>query len=173
MNPLPEFERERMNQRRTLERVPEEKFVYKPHEKCGALGWMAGHIADIPGWGAVTLTSDGMEFDGVQPPPPPRTTAELLEKFDRNIQEFRAALEKADEAELAKTWTGTVKGKPVMSAPKGAMLRGMIMNHLIHHRAQLTMYLRLLDVPVPGLYGPSADEPFVAPAEQDASAATS
>jgi uncharacterized damage-inducible protein DinB len=172
MNPIPEFDMEAANTRKTLERVPEDKLDYKPHEKCGTLGWMAGHIADIPGWGAVTLTTDGMEFDGMQPPASPKTTAELLERFDRNVQECRAALEKADEATLSQTWTGTMKGKPVMSARKGEMMRGMIMNHIIHHRAQLTMYLRMLDVPVPALYGPSADEPFVPPADQEKIAAT-
>ncbi|HYO84240.1 MAG TPA: DinB family protein [Bryobacteraceae bacterium] len=158
MNPLSDLQMELSNTRKALERVPDDKLDFKPHPKSGTLIWLASHVADIPGWGSYTLNSDGMEFDGMQPPPLPGSREELLAKFDRNAAELTAAMAGADDAKLAAIWTGTMKGKPVLAGPKGDMLRGMIMNHMIHHRAQLTVYLRLLDIPVPALYGPSADE---------------
>ena len=158
MNPLSDVQTELANTRKTLERIPEDKFDYKPHPKSFSLVQLANHVAEIPGWGPFTINQDGMEFDGMQPPPRPQSVQEILEKFDKCAADFTAALQSANEAKLQEKWTATMKGQPVISAPKGELLRGMIMNHMIHHRAQLTVYLRLLDVPVPALYGPSADE---------------
>ena len=158
MNPLSDLATELANTRTTLERVPEDKFDYKPHPKSFSLVELANHVAEIPGWGPFTINQDGMEFDGMQPPPRPRSVQDILDKFDKSAADLTAAVQGADEATLQGTWTATMKGQPVISATKAELLRGMIINHMIHHRAQLTVYLRMLDVPVPALYGPSADE---------------
>jgi uncharacterized damage-inducible protein DinB len=159
---LPEFDQEMANTRKTLERVPDSKFSWKPHEKSGAMGWLAGHVASIPGWLAFTIKQDSLDLapGGVQmqPPPPPRNNQELLAEFDKNVKEGRAVLAAASDAELMKPWSLLNNGKVTMTLPKVAVVRGFVMNHLIHHRAQLGVYLRLNNIPVPAIYGPSADE---------------
>lgn len=159
---LPEFDQEMASTRRTLERVPDSKFSWKPHEKSGAMGWLAGHVASIPGWLAFTIKQDSLDLapGGVQmqPPPPPRNNKELLAEFDKNVKEGRAVLAAASDAELMKPWSLLNNGKVSMTLPKVAVVRGFVMNHLIHHRAQLGVYLRLNNIPVPAIYGPSADE---------------
>ena len=159
---LPEFDQEMANTRKTLERVPDSKFSWKPHEKSGAMGWLAGHVASIPGWLAFTIKQDSLDLapGGVQmqPPPPPRNNKELLAEFDKNVKEGRAVLAAASDAELMKPWSLLNNGKMTMTLPKHAVVRGFVMNHLIHHRAQLGVYLRLNNIPVPAIYGPSADE---------------
>jgi len=159
---LPEFDQEMANTRKTLERVPDSKFSWKPHEKSGAMGWLAGHVASIPGWLAFTIKQDSLDLapGGVQmqPPPPPRNNKELLAEFDKNVKEGRAVLAAASDAELMKPWSLLNNGKVTMTLPKVAVVRGFVMNHLIHHRAQLGVYLRLNNIPVPAIYGPSADE---------------
>jgi uncharacterized damage-inducible protein DinB len=159
---LPEFDMEMDSTRRTLERVPDDRFGWKPHEKCGTLGWMAGHIATLPQWVKMTMERDSLDLapaDGSSfTPPKPANRKELLEIFDKSRAEARAALAAGDDATYAQPWALLMGGKQLFSEPRSAVLRRMVFNHLIHHRGQLTMYLRLLDVPVPGLYGPSADE---------------
>jgi uncharacterized damage-inducible protein DinB len=159
---LPEFDQEMANTRKTLERVPDSKFSWKPHEKSGAMGWLAGHVASIPGWLAFTIKQDSLDLapGGVQmqPPPPPRNNKEMLAEFDKNVKEGRAVLAAASDAELMKPWSLLNNGKVTMTLPKVAVVRGFVMNHLIHHRAQLGVYLRLNNIPVPAIYGPSADE---------------
>lgn len=155
---LSEFDHEMESTRKTLERVPEDKFGWKPHEKSGTMIWLAGHLANIPAWPKFTLEMDVLNVDGFQPPPTPKTTQELLAFFDQNVASGRAALAAANEAQMFQTWTLKAGDKVMFSMPKIAVLRSMVMNHLIHHRAQLTVYLRLNDIPVPALYGPSADE---------------
>jgi uncharacterized damage-inducible protein DinB len=159
---LPEFDQENANTRKTLERVPDDKWDWKPHEKSGTLGWMAGHVATINDWTTQTLKTDQLDFAPVGAPPyqPPNTRnrKELLEVFDKATSEARAALASASDDAFQKAWTLLMGGKELFTMPKYAVLRGLCFNHLIHHRAQLTMYLRELNVPVPGLYGPSADE---------------
>lgn len=159
---LPEFDQEMASTRRTLERVPDSKFSWKPHEKSGAMGWLAGHVASIPGWLAFTIKQDSLDLapGGVQmqPPPPPRNNKELLAEFDKNVKEGRAVLAAASDAELMKPWSLLNNGKVSMTLPKVAVVRGFVMNHLIHHRAQLGVYLRLNNIAVPAIYGPSADE---------------
>ncbi len=124
--------------------------------------WLAGHVAQLPSWMTMTIDQESLDLapGGVRPtpPPPPRTTQELLELFDKNIAAARAALAKAGDEHLAKTWTLLSNGVTILKMPRSAVLRTVVMNHIIHHRAQLTVYLRMNDVPVPGLYGPSADE---------------
>lgn len=159
---LPEFDQEMASTRKTLERVPENKFGWKPHEKSGAMGWLAAHIANLPGWLVMTMKQDSLDLAPggvqVQPPPPPKDSKEMLATFDKNVKEARAALAAASDAELMKPWSLLKNGTVMMTLPKAAVVRSFIMNHLIHHRAQLGVYLRLNNIAVPAIYGPSADE---------------
>ena len=159
---LPEFDQEMANTRKSLERVPDGKFTWKPHDKSMTMGRLASHCAEIPGWLVPTIGQD--ELDLAPPGAPPfkpsiaNTTAEVLAIFDKNVADGRAALAGASDEHLMKTWSLLMTGRTVLSMPRVAVVRGMVMNHLIHHRAQLGVYLRLNDLPVPALYGPSADE---------------
>ena len=157
-----EFDQEMAGTRKTLERVPEDKFGWKPHEKSGTMGWLAGHLANLAGWAGVTIGESSLDLapGGVpmQPPPVPKTKKELLELFDKNVAASRKAIAGASDAELLKPWSLLQNGKTLMTMPRIACLRGFVMNHTIHHRAQLGVYLRLNNVAVPALYGPSADE---------------
>ncbi|MGH9773929.1 MAG: DinB family protein [Candidatus Acidiferrales bacterium] len=159
---LPEFDHEIANTRKTLERVPENKFTWKPHPKSGSMIWLAGHIANLAGWAKETINLDSLDIAPPgQPPvtqPEPKTRKELLELFERNAAAGRAAIAGVSDERLMKPWSLLAGGKNILTLPRVAVLRGFVMNHLIHHRAQLCVYLRLNDVPVPALYGPSADE---------------
>jgi uncharacterized damage-inducible protein DinB len=159
---LAEFDMEMDATRRTLDRVPDDKFDWKPHDKSGTLAWMAGHIAQIPQWGAMVMKQDSLDLapQGAPPrvPSKPANRKEVLESFDKNRAEARAALAAGDDPTYAKPWALLMGGRQLFSEPRSAVLRRMVLNHIIHHRGQLTMYLRLLNVPVPALYGPSADE---------------
>jgi uncharacterized damage-inducible protein DinB len=159
---LGEFDHEMANARKSIERVPEEKFDWKPHQKSSSMGHLAGHIAMIPTWARMTLETK--EFD-VNPPdgqrqqmPQLKTKAEILAAFDQGVPSARAAIAAASDEALMQPWSLLNGGKTVFSLPRVAVLRAMVMNHMIHHRAQLGVYLRLNDVPVPAIYGPSADE---------------
>jgi uncharacterized damage-inducible protein DinB len=159
---LPEFDMEMDNTRRTLERVPDEKFDWKPHDKSGTLGWMASHVATLPNWATITMQQDSLDIAPADGSgfvlPKPANRKELLETFDKNRAEARAALAAGNDDAYAQPWALLMGGRQLFSEPRSAVLRRMVFNHIIHHRGQLTMYLRLLNVPVPGLYGPSADE---------------
>jgi uncharacterized damage-inducible protein DinB len=159
---LPEFDMEMDSTRRTLDRVPDEHFSWKPHEKSGTLGWMASHVATLPQWAKMTMEQDSLDLAPSSGPsyvaPKPANRKELLEVFDKSRAEARAALAAADDTAYAKPWALLMGGTELFKEPRAAVLRRMVFNHLIHHRGQLTMYLRLLNVPVPALYGPSADE---------------
>ena len=159
---LPEFDREMANTRKVLERVPEDKFGWKPHPKSGAMGWLASHLAHIPSYAVHALTASELDLcpGGVPVPPPPQcqNRAELLARFDRHVAEARAAIAAASDECLMGTWTLLQNGQKVFAMPRAAMIRAWVFNHSIHHRAQLGVYLRLNEVPVPALYGPSADE---------------
>jgi uncharacterized damage-inducible protein DinB len=159
---LPEFDQEMQNTRKVLERVPDEKWSWKPHEKSGTVGWLAGHIATLPGWATMTVQTEELDYAPVGGPAyqPPKldNRKELLAEFDKSVKEARAALEGASDQDLMKGWTLLAGGQKIFTLPRIACIRGFVMNHLIHHRAQLTVYYRLIGVPVPGLYGPSADE---------------
>jgi uncharacterized damage-inducible protein DinB len=162
---LPEFDNEMANTRRALERIPDEKFDFRPHPKSNTMRWLASHIANIPTWAKMTMESDS--FD-VQPPagaatgqtPQASSREELLAVFDKNVAASRAALAASSDQAMFSPWSLLKGGQTIFTMPRVAVLRGMIMNHLIHHRGQLTVYLRLNDIPVPALYGPSADEGF-------------
>ena len=155
---LPEFDQEMANTRKMLERVPDGKFEYKPHEKSMTLGRLAAHVAEVPSYATGTLRVERMDFTGEEKPFAPVTRQELLDAFDKYVAEARGMLAAASDEELAKIWTLTFKGQQIFSMPRAAVLRTMVMSHLIHHRAQLGVYLRLCNVEIPGMYGPSADE---------------
>ena len=157
-----ELDREASSTRKLLERVPEGRNEWKPHPKSMTLGKLSTHVATLPSW-SHSLKDDGFDVgvDSVGVPPPPGTTAGLLALFDKTIAEAKAELNALDDARAMGLWTLSMKGKPVFSMPRLAVVRTMILNHSVHHRGQLSVYLRLLDVPIPGMYGPSADEnPF-------------
>jgi uncharacterized damage-inducible protein DinB len=155
---LPEFDQEMANTRKLLERVPEDKMAWRPHEKSMALGRLASHVAELPGWATTTIKQDSLNLTPDMKGFQAASRKELLETFDKNAAEARQAIAGASDAHLQKPWTLAVSGKTFFSMPRTAVLRGFVMNHLIHHRAQLGVYCRLNDVPIPGMYGPSADD---------------
>jgi len=170
---LPEFDQEMQNTRKTLERVPEDKWGWKPHEKSGTVGWLASHISTLPGWTTMTIKSEQLDYAPVGGPayqsPKIECCKDLLAVFDKESAEARSALAAVSDQDMMKGWTLLAGGKTIFTMPRVACIRGFVMNHLIHHRAQLGVYFRLLGVPVPGLYGPSADE--AKPASSEAAAA--
>jgi uncharacterized damage-inducible protein DinB len=159
---LPEFDHETSGTRKTLERVPEDRLDWRPHPKSMTLGGLASHLANVPSWIAFTVSFPSLDLAPVGQPPlrqPEMTSRKaLLEHFDRHVAEGRAALATASDEALLAPWTLLSGGKAYFTMPRIAVLRSFVMNHNVHHRAQLGVYLRLLDVAVPGLYGPSADE---------------
>ncbi|HXT74166.1 MAG TPA: DinB family protein [Candidatus Angelobacter sp.] len=158
---LPEFDHEIANTRKVLERVPEGKPDYKPHEKSMAMGRLAGHTAELPGWAKETILQNSIEIrqgDLKNVALVMTSRKQLLEEFDKRAAAGRAAIAGASDEELMKPWSLIANGKTIFTLPKVAVLRGFVMNHMIHHRAQLGVYLRLNNVPVPSIYGPSADE---------------
>jgi len=156
---LPEFDQEMANTRRMLERVPENRLDYQPHPKSMKLDRLAGHIADLPGWAVSAMQLEVLELDPKKFTAfLPKSRQELLDTFDKKVREGRAAIAAATDEQLAVMWTLKSAGKAIFTLPRIAVLRGVVMSHLIHHRAQLGVYLRLNEVEVPGMYGPSADE---------------
>jgi|SRR5215831_3602455 len=156
---LPEFDYEMQNTRKMLERVPEDKLDYKPDPKSMSLGRLAGHVAEMASWGAVTLKRDSLDLAGGEFKALTATSRQqLLAEFDKNVADSRSALEQTSDADMMKTWTLFMGAQSLLSMPRVAVFRSMVMNHIIHHRAQLTVYYRLNGVAVPGMYGPSADE---------------
>ena len=156
---LPEFDHEMTTTRKVLERVPEEKFEWKPHAKSFSVGELATHVANLPTWGTETLTKSEIDLAGGQRVAAFASKAELMAAFDRNVAATRSALTGKTDAELLAIWSLKQGGKTIFSMPKTGVLRSFVLSHVIHHRGQLSVYLRLLDVPVPSIYGPSADEP--------------
>lgn len=159
---LLEMNHEMAGLRRAIELVPTDQLDWRPHAKSMTMGALITHLAGIPKLGAVTLGS--AEFDlapGGQPieETPVASVGEALDRFDVNVQAFGLALKGANDAVLMESWALKSDGQILFEMPRLGALRSMIMNHMIHHRAQLTVYLRLHDVPVPGLYGPTADDP--------------
>lgn len=158
---LPELEQEYACSRRVLERIPYDKADWKPHARSMPLGKLAKHVADMPSWMKHTVEKDKVDlasFDPAEFNRLPATHADLLAMFDRNVAEAKAALAAASDAQLMGAWSLCTGDTTHFTLPRVAAIRSFVMNHNVHHRAQLTVYLRLLDVPVPGLYGPSADE---------------
>jgi uncharacterized damage-inducible protein DinB len=160
---LPEFDHEMANTRRVLERVPEDKFEWRPHSKSPTFIWLASHVTNLPMWAVMTMSSESFDLappSGEQPSPPPaaKSRDELLSTFERNRDQARAAIAAGSDQQMLTPWALLKGGHEIFRLPRIAVLRSMVMNHIVHHRAQLCVYLRLNDVPVPGLYGPSADE---------------
>lgn len=156
---LPEYEREMALTRRVLERVPGDRFDWRPHPKSMALGTLVGHIAEMANWSHV-LTHTEMDVATLQAPQPATTREELLGRFDANTAATRASVTGKTDGELMAVWKLVSDGETMFSMPRTMMVRSILLNHLIHHRGQLTVYLRLNDVPVPSVYGPTADEPM-------------
>jgi uncharacterized damage-inducible protein DinB len=155
---LPEYDQEMANTRKILERLPDGKFDYKPHEKSMALGRLAGHISELPTYATITMTTDSFDVPDNYQPLVPTTKKQVLESFDKNAAEARAAIASATDEQMLKVWSLRARGKEMFSMPRAAVLRTMVMSHLVHHRAQLGVYLRLNNVEIPGMYGPSADD---------------
>jgi uncharacterized damage-inducible protein DinB len=159
---LPEFDQEMASTRKTLERIPDDKFDWRPHEKSFVMGALVNHLATIPGWTQPTIEQDALDLSPPDAPPyqvvPVKSRQEALDTFDKNVAAARAAIAGASDEHLSKPWSLLAGGKTIFTMPRTAVLRGFIISHIIHHRAQLGIYLRLNDVPVPSIYGPSADE---------------
>jgi uncharacterized damage-inducible protein DinB len=155
---LPEFEQEMKTTRRLLERVPSDKGTWKPHEKSFSLGHLAQLVSSMPGWITNTLTSDKLDLAQGSKYSYEETEA-LLEKFDKNVREAREAIAASTDSDFEKPWSLMMGEKVLMTMPRGPVTRQHV-NHLVHHRGQLSVYLRLLDVPIPSIYGPTADEPW-------------
>ena len=156
---LPEFDNEMRLTRKALERVPDDKFDWKPHAKSMTMGRLAGHLAELPAFAAGMILTEGIDFDkGEYKPAVVKNREEVLALFDKSVAEAREAIMGATDDHLRQSWKMIYQGKPLFDAPRAVGLRGMAMNHLIHHRGQLSVYLRLNDVAVPSIYGPSADE---------------
>ena len=155
---LPEFDQEMATTRKLLERVPSDKGPWKPHPKSFPLGHLAQLVATMPGW--VTMTLRGTEIDlATSPGYSFETTETLLGEFDRHVREAREALASARDTDFAVLWSLKHGARVLFTAPRGVVVRQNV-NHLIHHRGQLSVYLRLNDVPLPSIYGPTADEPW-------------
>ena len=171
---LGELEHENATTRRVLERVPNDKLNWKPHPKSMSLGELALHVAQSPGyiatnWALQDIVDFGKGGGGALPKP--ASTQEILAAHDDSAAKTKEALNKLGDEGLGQPWKAILNGSPVFDMPKAALVRTIVCNHLYHHRGQLSVYLRLLDVPVPSIYGPSADEsPFRATAEVPAQA---
>ena len=157
---LPEFDREMGLTRRALERVPDGQFDWRPHPTSVTLGRLAEHLTEMPLWATTALTQSQLEATTQRPVDytPPATPTEVLALFDSCLKTARASLVNKTDGEFAAPWTLKNGGKEIFTMPKIAVMRNFVLNHMIHHRGQLTVYLRMLEVPVPSIYGPSGDE---------------
>ena len=158
---LPEYDHELATTRRLLERVPEAEFDWKPHPRSMTLGQLAGHVANLPFWLSATLNApfyDVTTGDKEARLDPPLSREVMLKEFDERVRKARARLAQASDAEMMAPWALKNDGQEIFSMPRAAAVRSFVMNHLIHHRGQLSVYLRLKDVPLPSMYGPTADE---------------
>ena len=170
---LPEFDQEFAKTRTSLERIPDAKFDWKPHTKSRTLGSLGAHLAGLPGLVMMAIDKDSLNVapvptssptDGAAAAPkpaPPKSTRELLELFDKNLKTARATLAAAKDDHMLKPWTLQAGEKKIVTLPRMGVIRAFVLNHNIHHRAQLGVYLRLNDVAVPSIYGPSADEAVI------------
>jgi uncharacterized damage-inducible protein DinB len=156
---IAELKQEGPGTRKVLERLPAADFGWRPHEKSFTMGQLAGHVAEMLSWATTVVGEDefDMQMAGYKPFSP-ATTEELLAEFDKNQQQMLDALNGVPDDKMLANWRMTMDGKELFNMPRVAVIRGVILNHLIHHRAQLTVYMRMRNAPVPALYGPSADE---------------
>ncbi len=158
---LPEFDQEMKNTRKILECVPDGKFDYQPHEKSMSMGRLATHVAEFGEWARTTIESELHEMEPGFKPRIATTRAELLQILDKGVKEAREKIAVASDEDWKKIWVFKYAGQVLISQPRSEVMREMVMNHMIHHRAQLGVYLRLNNIAIPGMYGPSADEqPF-------------
>lgn len=156
---IAELKQEAANTRKMLERATEKSFAWKPHEKSMTLGGLAQHLAEIPMWVGVSVDQDELDFaKSDYKPKTATTTEELLKTFDENLENAVKSLKNASDEKLMGTWTMRNGEKIYFTMPKTAVVRYFVLNHSIHHRGQLSVYLRLLDVPLPQIYGPTADD---------------
>jgi uncharacterized damage-inducible protein DinB len=155
---LKELEEEGIATRKVLERMPSCKFDWTPHEKSLTLGRLASHVADIPGWVTFTVEQDSLDVSTAPPPEAAESAEQLVAIFDTKMAAAKVTLENTDDATLVENWKMTMGDMVLIDSPKGQVLRRWVLNHIVHHRAQLTVYLRLNDVAVPAVYGSSADE---------------
>ena len=157
---LMEIDQEAQTTKRVLDRIPGDKLAWKPHPKSFSLGQLALHIASVQGSVAAAAVPDSMEAPNFSQPEP-KNRQEVLETFAKSLESAKDTLKKMDDARLSSMWSLTKNGRVLMSVPRVGFIRSILMNHIYHHRGQLSVYLRMLDVPVPSIYGPSADEnPF-------------
>ncbi len=159
---LGEFNNEMANTLKTLERIPADRLTWKPHEKSWSMGGLGTHLANLPSWTLHTLNEDSLDIAPPDSPPPKMPQAnsvdEIVAMFDKNVNEARTAIAAASDNRFFQPWTLLSGGNTVFTMPRIAVLRSFVLNHSIHHRAQLGVYLRLNAIPVPAIYGPSADE---------------
>ena len=155
---LPEFDREISITRRLLERVPDDRLSWKPHPKSMSLGGLATHLSNLPWWGEMTLTQSEFDTAAIGRQADATSRAQILKTFDRNAAATRAALSGKSDAEFMAPWALKNGSQTIFSMPKAVVWRSFVLSHLVHHRGQMSVYLRLLDLPVPSIYGPSADE---------------
>ena len=157
---LPEFDREMGLTRRVLERVPDGQFGWRPHDQSMTLGRLAEHLAELPHWLTQTMAEAGVDYATDRPAGyrSPETRSAVLALFDKNAAEARSALTGRTDAELLAPWTLRHQGKEVFTMPKVSVVRSFVINHIVHHRGQLTVYLRMQGLTLPSIYGPSADE---------------
>ncbi|NOT33557.1 MAG: DinB family protein [Candidatus Eisenbacteria bacterium] len=156
-----ELEQEAATTRRMLERVPGDQLGWRPHPRSRTLGQLAMHVAGVPGALAELSHLDTFQFENGPPEVDPGNVKEILDAFDTSMARAKEHLGRMDDRKIMETWTGTLGGKPVFAVPRIGLLRAIMLNHTYHHRGQLSVYLRELNVPVPSIYGPSADEnPF-------------
>ncbi|MDX1579655.1 MAG: DinB family protein [Gemmatimonadota bacterium] len=146
--------------RRLLQAVPDERFDWKPHKKSWHVGGLANHLSQLPVWQAMVLESDGLDL-GAMPPSPeaPTSMPAVLAQFEENCARLHAAVDETTDESLSETWTLRMGDHEIMSGPRGVVLRQVGVSHAAHHRGQLTVFLRLLDVEIPQTYGPTADHP--------------
>jgi len=160
---LPQFDHEMATTRRILEVVPEREAAWRPHPKSTSLGDLASHIATIPIYSKFVVERPevdlGLSATTSMTRVPFTTTAELLQRFDRDVAEAKKLIATASDDSMRESWSLKNRGTTVFSLPRLAVLRSFVLSHLIHHRGQLTVYLRLRDVPIPSVYGPTADTP--------------
>jgi uncharacterized damage-inducible protein DinB len=155
---LPEFDHEMTMTRKLLERVPDDRLAWKPHEKSMSVGGLATHLSNLPWWGLITMTASEFDLASVDRQDEATSRSQILETFDRNVASTRAALQGRSDPEMLVPWTLKRAGQTIFSMPKASVWRSFVVSHVVHHRGQLSVYLRLLNVPVPSIYGPSADE---------------
>src|SRR4051812_34543054 len=142
---LPEFDQEMANTRKVLERIPDDKLDWQAHPKSHTIGWNANHVADIPNWLVMVLTSPSLDIApvGGEPYPFPKhaTTREIVDLFDRNVAAARKAITEASDEDMGKPWTLSQAGQTFFTMPRSAVVRSMVLNHLMHHRAHIIVYL--------------------------------